>query len=99
MQGWVMHSWVNAFQFGFWTGGIATGSVRGALFGGISGAAFYGIGKHFAAVTGLPEGGFAHVVTHGVTGGILAELQGGQFGHGVFSCGLDQGGDGAVQVP
>ena len=72
------------------TGGIATGSLRGALFGGISGAAFYGIGKHFSALTGLAEGGVAHILTHGVTGGILAELQGGQFGHGFLAAGLSK---------
>ena len=88
LQTWVMGSWWNAFQFGFVTGGIATGSLRGALFGGISGAAFYGIGEHFTAVTGLEAGGIGHVLTHGVTGGILAELQGGQFGHGFLAAGL-----------
>ena len=88
MQVWVMESWVHAFQFGFWTGGIATGSLRGALFGGISGAAFYGIGEHFTALTGLPAGGVGHSLTHGVMGGLLAELQGGQFGHGFLAAGL-----------
>ena len=90
VYGWVMQSWVNAFQFGFVTGGIATGSLKGALFGGISGAAFYGIGEHFTAVTGLAEGGVGHILTHGVTGGILAELQGGQFGHGFLAAGLSK---------
>ena len=90
VYGWVMQSWVNAFQFGFVTGGIATGSLKGALFGGISGAAFYGIGEHFSAVTGLAEGGVGHILTHGVTGGILAELQGGQFGHGFLAAGLSK---------
>ena len=88
INAWVFQSWVHAFQFGFVTGGIATGSLRGALFGGISGAAFYGIGEHFTALTGLPAGGVGHVLTHGVAGGILAELQGGQFGHGFLAAGL-----------
>lgn len=86
---WVMGSWWNAFQFGFMTGGIATGSLKGALFGGISGAAFYGIGSQFTAETGfLQAGGVGHVLTHGLAGGILAELQGGQFGHGFLAAGL-----------
>ncbi len=90
MPGWVMQSWGHAFGFGFVTGGIATGSLKGALFGGISAAAFYGIGEHFAAVTGLAEGGFGHILTHGLAGGILAELQGGQFGHGFLAAGLSK---------
>ena len=91
MQAWVMQSWVNAFQFGFVTGGIATGSLRGALFGGISATAFVGIGSQFTAESGfLQSGGVGHVLTHGVTGGILAELQGGQFGHGFLAAGLSK---------
>ncbi len=90
VYGWVMQSWMHAFAFGFATGGIATGSLRGALFGGISAAAFYGIGKHFEALTGLPEGGLGHIATHGLAGGILAELQGGQFGHGFLAAGLSK---------
>ena len=89
MQMWVTQSWLHAFQFGFWTGGIVTGSLRGALFGGISAAAFYGIGSQFTAETGLLQaGGAGHILTHGVTGGILAALQGGQFGHGFLAAGL-----------
>ncbi len=90
MPGWVMQSWGHAFGFGFVTGGIATGSLKGALFGGISAAAFYGIGEHFSAVTGLAEGGLGHILTHGLAGGILAELQGGQFGHGFLAAGLSK---------
>ena len=90
VQNWVISSWFNAFQFGFATGGIATGSLKGALFGGISAAAFSAIGTHFAQVTGLPDGGLGHVLTHGLAGGILAELQGGQFGHGFLAAGLSK---------
>ena len=85
---WVLASWQHAVGFGFFAGGIATGSLRGALFGGISAAAFYATGTHFSAVTGLPAGGVGQTLAHGVTGGILAELQGGQFGHGFISAGL-----------
>ncbi len=90
VQAWVFQSWLSAFQFGFVTGGIATGSVKGALFGGISAAAFYGIGEHFTALTGLPAGGAGHVLTHGLAGGVLAELQGGQFGNGFLAAGLSK---------
>ena len=88
---WVIQSWVNAFQFGFVTGGIATGSFKGALFGGISAAAFYQIGSQFVAESGFFQaGGVGHVLTHGLAGGILAELQGGQFGHGFLAAGLSK---------
>ena len=91
INSWVMTSWVHAFQFGFVTGGIATGSLRGALFGGISAAAFIGIGSQFSADAGfLQSGGVGHILTHGVAGGILAELQGGQFGHGFLAAGLSK---------
>ena len=100
MHGWVMQSWGHAFGFGFITGGIATGSLKGALFGGISAAAFYGIGKHFTALTGLAEGGAGHR-PHRDSGGrgrdylqdngraVRARVPGG---------GPEQGGDGAVQL-
>ena len=90
MQVWVMGSWQHAFAFGFVTGGIASGSLKGAVFGGISAAAFYGIGEHFAEVTGLAEGGLGHILAHGLTGGVLAELQGGDFGHGFLAAGLSK---------
>ena len=41
-------------------------------------------------MTGLADGGVAHVLTHGLAGGILAELQGGQFGHGFLAAGLSK---------
>ena len=90
MHLWVMESWMRAFAFGFVTGGIASGSFKGALFGGISAAAFYGIGQKFTPeATGFfKQGGLGHVLAHGVTGGIMAEIQGGQFGHGFLAAGL-----------
>ena len=65
---------------GFIAGGIATGSLRGAVFGAFSAAAFYGVGEVFSGA----EGGdlFGKVAAHGVVGGITTELQGGKFGHG-----------------
>ena len=91
IQGWVIKSWINAFAFGFAAGGIATGSLRGALFGGISAAAFVAIGSQFVAEAGFfQQNGLGHVLTHGLAGGILAELQGGQFGHGFLAAGLSK---------
>ncbi len=58
MPGLVFSSWGHAF--GFLTGGIATGSFKGAVFGGISAAAFVGIGGQFVAETGFfQQGGSA----------------------------------------
>ena len=91
MQVWVMESWIHAFGFGFITGGIASGSLRGAVFGGISAAAFYGIGEQFSAADGFFQtGGPEHILAHGLTGGVLAELQGGDFGHGFLAAGLSK---------
>ncbi len=91
VRAWVISSWGSAFSFGFWTGGIASGSYKGALFGGISAAAFYGIGSQFAAEAGFfQQEGLGHVLTHGLAGGILAELQGGQFGYGFLAAGLSK---------
>ena len=73
---------------GFIAGGIATGSLRGAVFGAFSAAAFYGVGEVFSGA----EGGdlFGKVAAHGVVGGITTELQGGKFGHGFLSAGVAQ---------
>jgi hypothetical protein len=41
----------GAVGTGFISGGIATGSLKGALVGAFSGAAFYGIGQQFKALS------------------------------------------------
>ena len=41
-------------------------------------------------ITGLPANGPAHILTHGLAGGILAELQGGRFGHGFLAAGISK---------
>ncbi|MGQ0801317.1 MAG: RHS repeat-associated core domain-containing protein, partial [Pseudomarimonas sp.] len=43
-------SWYASFATGAVTGGIATGSWKGALYGGLTAAAFYGIGSGYAQV-------------------------------------------------
>ncbi|MDH3588267.1 MAG: FG-GAP-like repeat-containing protein, partial [Gammaproteobacteria bacterium] len=86
---WATQSWINAFRFGFWTGGIGSGSLRGALIGGVSGAAFHGIGQKFSEASGFfKEGGLGHIGSHAATGGITSVLQGGKFGNGFLSAGL-----------
>ena len=65
---------------GFATGLLATGSISGAfkagLIGGLSGAAFSGIG----AMKGLSKP--SAIGLHGIAGGVKAELTGGKFSRG-----------------
>jgi hypothetical protein len=84
-QTWAAQGIWQAATLGFVSGGVATGSIKGALVGAFSGAAFFQIGAHF---TGALEGGFGHVMAHGITGGLSSVLQGGKFGHGFVSAGL-----------
>jgi hypothetical protein len=83
----------QAATVGFVTGGIATGSLKGALIGAFSGAAFQHIGATFTEGGSgfLAEGGLGHVGAHAVTGGVSSVLSGGKFGHGFFSAGLTKG--------
>ncbi|WP_277948949.1 T6SS effector amidase Tae4 family protein, partial [Pseudoalteromonas piscicida] len=88
---WTLASGWHAALFGFGTGGVATGSLKGALIGAFSGAAFHHIGGAFTEASGFfAEGGFGHIITHGVTGGITSVLSGGKFGHGFFSAGFSK---------
>ncbi|MCE2026862.1 RHS repeat-associated core domain-containing protein [Sessilibacter corallicola] len=86
---WATQSIGHAFAFGFVTGGIASGNLRGAFIGGISGAAFRAIGGQFTAKQGFfKTGGAGHIAAHAATGGVLEELKGGKFGHGFVSAGI-----------
>ena len=78
------------------SGADGTGVLKGAFFGALSGAAFYGAGAAFR------EGGLFYslngaekyitqTLVHGVTGGVMATLQGGKFGHGFATSGLAKG--------
>jgi RHS repeat-associated protein len=68
---------------GFAGGAISSGSLKGGLQGAFSGAVFGGIGGHYGnRVTA------GRVAASGAAGGVLAELQGGKFGHGFVSAGL-----------
>ncbi|MEZ5525279.1 MAG: RHS repeat-associated core domain-containing protein [Pseudomonadales bacterium] len=76
---------------GFTAGALATAFaggnfkdvVKGGLFGAVSGAAFGAIGQQ---AWGLP----GKALAHGVTGGVMSELQGGKFGHGFISAGFSK---------
>jgi len=98
---WFVSSWYGAAALGGISGAVGSGVnggnvMKGALFGAVSGAAFYGVGSMFAdggSLAGL-QSGIKELVQggmHGVTGGILADLQGGQFGHGFVSAGIAKG--------
>ncbi|MFN4290100.1 MAG: FG-GAP-like repeat-containing protein [Permianibacter sp.] len=67
------------------SGAIATGTVRGAFNGALSGAVFAYIGVT-AQANGWGNG--AYLAAHAMAGGVLAELQGGKFGHGFIAAGL-----------
>ncbi|GLS26533.1 RHS repeat-associated core domain-containing protein [Marinibactrum halimedae] len=59
----------------------------------ISSAAFNAVGEYFGAVDSTrtlwgAKGLFAQGVAHGVVGGVMAELQGGKFGHGFAAAGV-----------
>ena len=63
--------------------------LEGALFGGISGAAFGALGEKFGGVTDFLTGdGVKAMLLSGLAGGIMSALQGGKFGHGFASAGF-----------
>ncbi|TMP26413.1 hypothetical protein CWB99_19105 [Pseudoalteromonas rubra] len=70
-------------------GYIATGSGKGALKGALSGAVFGGIGKAMSA--GGITNTAAQMGIHAVAGGVLSDIQGGNFGHGFVSAGIMKG--------
>lgn len=79
----------GAMLKGFIAGGIATGSLKGAVIGAFSAAAFHQIGQAFDAKGGFWQtGGAGHIGSHALAGGVISDLQGGKFGHGFFSAGL-----------
>ena len=81
-------------------GYVSTGTLEGAAWGAFSGAVFHGIGAHFGAGdpgtgfwgSGLETGGefAAQAVSHAFAGGVIAEMQGGKFGHGFISAGVSK---------
>jgi hypothetical protein len=82
-----------AFAGGFAAGAIQSGNLRGAVVGGISSLAFYGIGQKFSVRNvniASGEGIAAYsklALASGITGGVMAELQGGRFGNGFVTAG------------
>ncbi|RUO24950.1 RHS repeat-associated core domain-containing protein, partial [Aliidiomarina sanyensis] len=66
----------GAMLKGFLSGGVATGSLRGAMVGGLT----IGIGFEFQGLRGTSA-----VLARGGLGGVMNVVQGGKFGHGVLS--------------
>ncbi len=71
------------------TGSLSDG-VKSAVFTAFSAAAFSGIGDAFNGRTSgiFAKNGLAHIASHGLVGGVLAELQGGEFKHGFVSAAI-----------
>jgi len=96
-------AWGVAIGGGALAGLVNSGNLRGALYGAFSAAAFHGVGTYFSNIRGAAAknlGRFGNFVkdnlrltktiAHGLTGGIMNELQGGKFAHGFLSAGATQ---------
>ncbi|WDE13665.1 PQQ-binding-like beta-propeller repeat protein [Thalassomonas haliotis] len=94
---WFAGSWYGAAAAGAISGaaGAAVNGgniLKGALTGAVSAAAFYGVGTAFQGVdTSFGSVGyFGKVAAHGLTGGVMAKLQGGKFSQGFAAAGVTQ---------
>jgi RHS repeat-associated protein len=70
-------------------GFVSTGSLKGAVLGGISGAAFGALHGMDGGALGSLES-FKKIAAHGLVGGITGKMQGGKFGHGFLSAAFSQ---------
>ncbi len=61
-------------------------SLKAGVFAYVSAQAFAAVGDYFTGIEAV--GGVGHWGAHALTGGILAELQGGEFGHGFLAAGV-----------
>lgn len=104
-QGWAAQGIWQAASIGFVSGGVATGSLKGALVGAFTAAAFSGIGDKFSQanckscfvknagkITDVLKTGarIGKIAAHAAVGGIGSVLNGGKFGHGFASAGFTQ---------
>ncbi|WP_338367276.1 FG-GAP-like repeat-containing protein [uncultured Pseudoalteromonas sp.] len=74
-------------------GFVATGSLKGTLTGAATGAVFGAIGGYGRA-SGWETSAYGDakfIGSHAVAGGVLSDLQGGNFGHGFFTAGVMKG--------
>jgi RHS repeat-associated protein len=84
---WFVSSWYGAATAGAISGAVGAAAnggniLKGALTGAFSAAAFYGVGQIFE------PGTFGNIVGNGLVGGVMSDLQGGNFGHGFFAAGF-----------
>lgn len=86
---------------GFLSSYVATGSLKAGLWGAFAGGLFFGIGAYFSQFQGVAGTGFlgsgfssgafaAEIAVHGAAGGIVNDLQGGNFGSGFFAAGATE---------
>jgi len=73
-----------------------SGGAKGALSGAFTGLVFLGVGQWANALEKAGNAAFAadgvgRAFLHGMAGGVLSELQGGEFGHGFLSAGIAKG--------
>ena len=61
-------------------------ALQAGVFAYVSAKAFTAVGDYFQSIEAV--GGWGHFGAHALTGGILTELQGGEFGHGFLSAGV-----------
>ena len=67
------------------------GNLKAAVIGGVTGAAFAGIGDKFSKVKSFADkGAMSKLALHGLTGGASSVANGGKFGPGFLSAGLTQ---------
>lgn len=98
--------WVSVGT-GFLSGAVASGDLKGGLWGAFSAGLFYGIGTGIPGSAGK-EGVFgtnlnsvefvSKVALHGIAGGVVQKLQGGKFGHGFASAGITQAFSGKIDT-
>jgi len=72
-------------------GGVASGNLKGAVKGSVMAAVTFGIGHGFDGAGGIGEpGSVSRMFAHSMVGGVSAEVDGGQFGHGFLSSMVSQ---------
>jgi RHS repeat-associated protein len=100
-QGALGWAFAVAVAGGFLSAYVSTGSLKAGLWGAFAGGVFFGIGAGFSQIQGAAGTGFAgsgfsggafaaNVAAHAAAGGVLNDLQGGNFGSGFFSAGVTQ---------
>lgn len=70
-------------------GAVSSGSLKGAVIGGISGGMFYGIGSFVDGLELTKVADWAvRGAMHGLGGGAMSMMQGGEFGSGFLAAGM-----------